>query len=371
MYLFKRSILGGKCHLRMDSELRRLYTDPSLESSYGGVDKLWKSTGKKYARSKVKDFLHGQDTYTLHRGLRKSFKRNRIISWGVDYLWQADLVDVTMLYKFNKPYKYLLTVIDVLSKYAWVVPLKDKKGVSLVNAFGKIFKGGRVPSKLNTDAGGEFVNRKLQALLKKRKVIFYTTRSEKKAAVAERFNLTLKSKMWRYFTQKNTKRYMPVLAKMVQAYNNTWHSSIKMKPSDVTEENASQVWYTLYGKDYQERKPLKYKYRVGDSVRISKLKATYEKSYLPNWTEEIFTVKECVPSRPPVYRLQDSEGLLIEGTFYAEELLKVTVNEEKRYIVEKVLDQKKRRGETLVLVKWRGYPKSASSWIPKSSLETI
>jgi hypothetical protein len=257
-------------------------------------------------------------------------------------------------------------VIDVLSKYSWVVPLKTKTGAELVTAFAKIFKGDRIPTKLGTDRGGEFENKKLTSYLKSKNITFYTTRSEKKAAVVERYNKTLKSRMWRYFTWANTRRYRGVLAKLVDSYNHTVHRSTGMKPADAGHHNSHQLLARFY-KDVPQRKEVAFKFRIGDKVRISKIKTVFEKSYLPNWTEEIFTIADALHRNPPVYRISDYKGEIIEGTFYEPELQKVREKKDPVYVVEAVLKEKKDK----VLVKWRGYPKSMNSWIPKSSLFSL
>ena len=201
---------------------------------------------------------------------------------GIDAQFQADLVDVQNLSRFNKDYKYLLTCIDILSKNAWVVPLKTKQGQELLKAFQTILSSGRKPNKLQTDQGTEFLNRVFQIFLRENNIDFFTVTSGLKASVVERFNRTFKNKTYKYFTAKSTLTYIDVLPRLVKSYNNTYHRSIKMKPSQVTKSNEAKVWDTLYGKDVERR--VRYKFQVGDCVRISKVKRMFEKSYLPNFT---------------------------------------------------------------------------------------
>ena len=165
------------------------------------------------------------------------------------------------LSKENSGYKYILTVIDVLSKYAWVEPLKTKSEENLVKAFEKNLKKGQKPEKLHSDYGTEFTNRLFQTLLKE-KITFFTTYKETKASVVERFNQTLKGKMWKYFTANNTLKYIDVLQKLVRSYNHSRHRSIGMRPSDVNLKNESVVWERLYGDE--ANKLFKYKFSVGD-----------------------------------------------------------------------------------------------------------
>ena len=157
---------------------------------------LYREAKKRYPSltfSQVKTWLQSKDTYILHKPVRYNFPRNRVIVTGIDDQWQADLVDVSSLASFNKGYKFLLTCIDVFSKFTWVVPLKNKTGESLVNGFQSILDLGGTPEKLQTDKGTGFLNRNFQSLLKENSTHFFTTNSELKASMVECFNCTLKS----------------------------------------------------------------------------------------------------------------------------------------------------------------------------------
>jgi transposase InsO family protein len=145
-----------------------------------------------------------------------------VVVYRIDHQWQANLVDLGKLAFYNKGFKYLLTCIDVLSRYAWVVPLKDKTGKTLKEAFQVIFKMGQQPIRLQTDKGTEFTNRIFQKFLNEHDVHFFTTYNEEtKANIVERFNRTLKTKMWKYFTYRETLPYVDVLSDMVASYNHT------------------------------------------------------------------------------------------------------------------------------------------------------
>ncbi|GBO09823.1 Putative uncharacterized transposon-derived protein F54H12.3 [Araneus ventricosus] len=297
------------------------YQYPKHVASFGGVDSLYRASEGQVSKKAIQKWLQGVNAYTLHKPVRKKFRTNRVIVYAIDQQWQADLVDLISIKKFNKGFRYILTCIDILSKHAWVVPLKRKRGVDIINAFKVIFKERR-PEYLQTDQGTEFKNEKFQQFLKANKVKFFTTFNATKVSVVERFNRTLKTKMFKYFTFKNTHNYIDVLDQLVYSYNHTYHSSIKRAPVEVNSENEQDVWLTLYGNmENVERKPCAFK--EGDTVRISKAKLTFEKGYETNWTEELFTVSECVKRNPLVYRVKDLLGEDIQGTFYAQELQKV------------------------------------------------
>jgi transposase InsO family protein len=163
-----------------------------------------------------------------------------VVVYGIDHQWQANLVDLAKLSSYNKGFKYLLACIDVLSRYAWVVPLKDKTGKTLIDAFQVIFKSGRCPIRLQTDKGTEFTNRVFQKFLNEHDVHFFTTYNEEtNASIVERFNRTLKTKMWKYFTHKETLTYVEVLSEMVASYDHTVHRTIGIPPAEVTWANKN------------------------------------------------------------------------------------------------------------------------------------
>ena len=292
---------------------------------------------------------------------------------GKDEQWQADLVDVQALKKDNDGYRFLLTVIDVLSKYAWVVPLKDKTGKSLVDAFDTVFKkDGRVPERLQTDAGKEFLNKEFQRFLTSKNVHHFVTYNETKAQIVERFNRTLKNRMWRYFTFQNGRRYVEILPALVEGYNKAYHRSIGTAPERVTQINAQDIWHRLYGKDFVKRSTrVRFKFKVGDKVRISKKKGTFEKGYLPNWTEEVFSIAQRLRRIPPVYRLREYDGTMLDGTFYERELQRVQQSEADLFRIEKILKTRGKGKDEEYLVRWSGWPSKYDQWIRASSLKRL
>lgn len=257
--------------------------------------------------------------------------------------------------KFNGGIKYLLTVIDVFSKYGWIVPLKSKTGVEVARAFNKIFKE-RKPEKLWVDKGKEFYNKNVRVL----RVELYSTENEEKSCVVERWNRTMKEKMFKYFSANSTRKYINVIDEMVNDYNSTRHSSIKMTPVAASDKkNESAVWMNLYGNEPLHDIHLKFK--VGDKVRITKKKGLFEKAYTPKWTEEVFTVSLVQYTDPPTYKITDNNGEEIQGTFYEPELQKTS---QEIFRIEKVICKRGSKS----LVKWLGYPETFNSWVNNISL---
>ena len=210
----------------------------------------------------------------LHKPVIKKFNQKKVYLQFKDNIWGVDLADMQSLSKKNKGIKYLLCAIDLFRKYAFVVPLKDKKGISITNAFKKIIKqSGRKPNKMWVDQGSEFYNHDFKKWLTDNDIEMYSTYNEGKSVVAERFIKTLKNKLYKHMRANNKNVYYNVLNDIVSEYNNTKHSTIKMKPIDV--KNNKRV----YIDEHNEKSA---RFNVGDRVRISKFKNIFAKGYTPN-----------------------------------------------------------------------------------------
>ena len=338
---------------------------PGSLSGASNFSRALKERGIKVTQEKLKDYLSFEPTYTLHKPARRKYKRNKVTSLGIDYLWQLDLVDMLKFSKVNKGYKFLLTCIDVFSKYAWVKPLKSKEGEAILTAFKEILKEGRAPEKIQTDPGKEFINKNFKKYLDEKKISIYVVNSELKASVIERFNRTFKEKMRRNFTLVGKYIYYDVIDSLINAYNNSYHRTIKMKPSSVTKDKEQEIYDLVFTNTKTPAK--KFKLQINDKVRISKYKTVFNKGYTPNWSEEIFFISEQIPRSPPVYKIRDLTDEPVEGVFYETELQKI-VKEDDVFKVEEILKRRIRNRKEEVLVKWLGYPEKFNSWEPASSI---
>ena len=298
----------------------------------------------------------------LHKPIRRNFPKRRVIVRNVDDTWCSDLVDMQKLSKWNKGYKYLLMVLDLFSKYGWIVPLKTKTGLEVSKAFESIFKKGK-PKKLWVDKGKEYYNKNMLDLLAKNNIEIYSTENEEKSSVCERWNRTIKEKMYKRFTMQNNTVYIEILPKILSSYNNSKNRSIGMTPNQARKpQNYGKVYFNLYGDLTESQKPT---FKIGDTVRISKYKRkTFDKGYTPNWTEEVFVISEIQPTDPITYKIKDLNGEEIRGTFYREELQK---RDQTIYRIEKVI----RKTKDKALVKWKGYPAEFNSWIPLKDLQSL
>lgn len=349
----------------IDTKLNEIYYDPSQPGSYGSINELIKAAKlKKNKRNTVKEWLSTQDTYTLHKPIKRKFKKRKVFVPGMNHLWQMDLIDIIALDRYNDNYKYILTIIDCFSRFAYAIPLKNKTGQSITNAVSSIIDEGlNQPTYIQTDKGGEFLNATFQKFLKQRHIIHYSVESENKACIVERFNRILKDKMWKYFTKNRTYRYLDVIDKFVKTYNNTFHSSIKTTPANVNHKNESKIMKLLYDGYNSRDKKIKYKFNVGDQVRISGLRKVFDKGYEEKWTNEIFVVSARLPTQPPTYNLKDEGGESIKGGFYAQELQKVK-KLDNIFRIEKVLKTRtNKKGHLQHYVKWLGYPAKFNSWV--------
>ena len=250
----------------------------------------------------------------FHKPIIKKFNKRKVYSQFKDNIWGVDLADMQSLSRKNKGIKYLLCAIDLYSKYAFFIPLKDKKGISIVNAFNKIIKqSNRKPNKIWVDQGGEFYDNVFKKWLSDNDIIMYSTYNEGKSVVAERFIRTLKNKLYKHMTATGKNVYYDVLDDVVNKYNNTKHSTIKMKSIDV--KNNKRV----YIDEHNEKDS---RFKVGDTVRISKFKNIFAKGYTPNWRKEIFIVDKINDTVLYTYNIKDLNDDEIIGSFYDRELQK-------------------------------------------------
>lgn len=348
--------------------LESVYFNIGNPAGYGSIQSLTKAT--RLPRKKVEAWLRQQRTYTTHKPARIHFPTRSYVTRGLNQQWQADLVEMQPYARENQGYRYLLTVIDIFSRYAMVRPLKRKTPNEVIQAFKSIFQDEDVrPRYLQTDQGLEFESRPVRAYLQSEGVEQFSVKSQFKAAMVERFNRTLKTRMWRVFTHRGNYRWLDILQSLVDAYNHSYHRVLGQTPASVTKDDETRIWLRLYGKLKKPSDRYKSKYKVGDRVRISKVKGHFEKGYRPNWTEEIFTVHAVNRKYLPLtYKLQDWRGDIIDGSFYASELQSVD-DSDQVYTIEKVIRTRGQGARKEYLVKWLGY--DATSWVKEADFRRL
>lgn len=286
------------------SEIEETYLDPKKGfSSASEIHRRLKDAdGKaKYSLAQVKEFLNDEETVQRHKRQQKT--PFHITAHFVDHKWQADLVDVSSIMHQNSHFTFLLTVIDVLSKYAWVIPLKHKTDQEIYNGFIKIFSEGRIPVILQTDNGTEFKNKKMKSLTDAFGIDHQFNRAGDKQSqgVVERFNRTILSRIEKYKTANGTKRYLDVLDDLVENYNTSRHSTIDKSPLEALEDPPAPIDNSnvkeVLNEEKEKRKtdvgvPLFMisDFKVGDRVRRIINKGQFEKGYKPNWTARVYTI---------------------------------------------------------------------------------
>lgn len=347
----------------MENKILNKYYDYENPGSFSGLNSFLKNN--KIKRSQVKKVLEGSEPYTFHKKAINKFKRSHFKADYVDHIWQVDLLDFRNLKnkRFAQWYGYIFVCIDVLSKYAWVEPIENKSAENSKIAIKKILeKSNRKPKIIYSDKGNEFLG-EYKVFLDKHQIDQQFTNSKFKASVAERFIRTLKEKLFRVFTHRKQTKYIDILQKIVNNYNNSYHSSIGTTPSKVNKDNEKDIYNKLYGDSESLENYIEFDFKVGDYVRIKIEKDIFEKGYTQKWTSEIFCIESQIPSNPPKYtikKLDNNSTTSLNKFYYTEELQKVTIKEFP-YDTFEVINE----NNTHLKVKQLNNEEQKETWIPK------
>ena len=361
----------GTTGLKMEEILSKVYHDVRNPAGFASVAKLYDAVKLQHPEITLKnvtEWLSKQKSYSLLKPIRNKFQRNRVLVAGLNEEFQADLLDVTNLSGSNRNFKFLLTVIDVLSKYGYAIPLKRKTAAEVRRGFQLIFNE-RVPALIQTDDGNEFKGT-VQELFKHYGIMHIPSNDARiKCSVAERFNKTLRLKIAKYLRFTGKKNYIDVLQNIVSTYNNTVHRAIRMRPIDVTVDTQSQAFGNLYGnRSYREmlleafRK--KTNLKLGDFVRVRAKKNTFGRGYQDNWSTQLYRVLYIHRTgSKPMYRVTDALGVPMKRKYYQDDLQKVKPNEHKITLTNR---KRTRAGKTEVEVVYDG--NSTPVWILETSV---
>lgn len=356
----------------LNNLLHSLFFKLKSPSSYSGIQALYAEAKKHDPKVTLKDvetFLHNERTWTLYKPARRRYKRLKTIPSGLNTDWQCDLCIFDELKAENDQYRYLLVCIDVLSRKIHVAPARTKKSEDMIEAFNRLFEKAKVlPHKIYSDSGVEFQAKKMLEYFKQKDIlkrVMYSPHLH--AGVVERANKTIKLRLYKYFSQNNTTRWLEAIYKIVDGINNSVSRTIGMTPNQVTYENAQQLWARLYKED-EPPETGRNKFSRGDIVRIGKEKGAFGRSFHPNYTDELFKIRRVNPTNPPSYRIEDLEGQNILGIFYEPDLVKTTLDTTHR--IAEVLKTRKRKGIVEHFVRWVGYSDKFNSWIKDSDLVT-
>ena len=297
----------------------------------------------------------------LHKPIKHKFPTRSVIVNHKDQTWSMDLADMSTWKDSNDGVTYILTSVDVYTRWAAARPLKSKSAKDVLDAIKDIVaESGRKPSLLWVDEGKEFKNRELTAWRKANDIGLYHTYGRGKSVIVERFNRTLKTMMWRELTARNTHEWIDILPELIDTYNNTKHSKLKMTPNEASAhpEKVAKVWAALRK---EQREPTKPKFKIGDVVRISRSKGLFEKGYDVNWSREVFRISSVDERNPPMYHIIDRRDEEIKGSFYNEELQHVKHPDV--FLIDHVIKEKGKGSKKQLFVRWLGYGPQNDSWI--------
>ena len=297
----------------------------------------------------------------LNKPTINKFERQKVIVNYINEIHSTDLVDMSQYSKINKNYKYIFTNIDVFLKIAYAFPLKSKKIQDIKACFEKIFKNNK-PKFIWSDKEPAFFSKEMQKFFKDNNVKIYHTNSHLKAVVIERFNRSLRELMMKHFVKNNNTIWYNILPKLIKIYNNRYHSTIKMKPIEVSKSNEKYIKENIYTYNTISKNP---KFKIGDLVRISlKRRPIFDKpSGNIKWSEELFRIHSINRSNVITYKIKDLNNEIIDGIFYGKELQK-SKNTSEIYIIEKII----RKNKNKYLVKWRGYSDDFNSYVDKDDI---
>ena len=304
------------------NKLQKLYYDYKHPAGYGSINNL--SLYSKINKKKVKEWLETQPIYSLFKPYKKLRRNNNFlptIGYGNNYCHQADLIDISRLSKWNDGIRYLLTLIDIFSKKAFVVPLKNKFGKTVMKALNRIYRYKiNIPINFQSDAGREFKNQYVENYLKFKKIKYWVSTSPYKAAICERFNRSLQMKLYKIMKHKKTKSYLPFLQDTVQTYNNSIHRSHGLKPNQITKKDFHKVFSRLYDKRVNKSQ-FQVHFKVGDNCRLINNPKLFRKGFFPSFSDEIYCILSIdYKTKPVTYKLVSDDGVILPGKFYGNEL---------------------------------------------------
>lgn len=358
---------GSSLSNREYNKLHTLYTEFSKNNTaaFGSVTSLQKNS--KLPRAKVLQYLHSNPTYTKLRTPVRNFKRLKAVSPAIDEIWSMDLAYVDKVAHHNDKIHYLLVSVDVLSRFLRVEPLVNKRADTAKAGLVKMIErgGGRFPHKIWVDKGSEFFGA-FATFCKKHDIIIYSTHSETKSALAERYIRTLKNVLYKYLEHQQSsaaaspdkysynlrrkkegivssnidpkRRYIDRLQDIVKLVNSRVNRSIKMAPAAITlkdteyllkiqqqqqQHRQNNVQTPLVGAKQKRKRRIGFK--VGDVVRVAKENLPFKKGYQPQYTEELYRIRSVVTGDPVTYALEtvgEPIAAHVLGKFYQPELVK-------------------------------------------------
>ena len=358
-------------------KLAKLFYTAKSPGSFTSPYKLYKAAaqlqngGPRIDGQMVKSWLDNEEVQSLHKPVRLNFKRSKVLTKGLRDMLEIDLIDVSNISDSNDDIKFILVLIDAFSRELWVAPQKSKNAKDTLKSLSFLLEKSGIPQRIRGDSGKEFVNKHVEDKIERNNIKFINVNNEKsKAAFAERVIRTLKKKIYKYLHRNRTNRYIDVLDDLVHSYNNTYHSSIRMKPNEVNKANEFEVWMKLYMPSLLKA-PRPPNFSVNDKVRITRYRNKFPRGYYQQWTQEFFKISKVIRSSPMRYQLVDLKDEPITGSFYEDELQKVYKPDTTKYDIEDIVDERGRGLQKQYLVKFEGWPAKFNEWVKAKDVTNL
>lgn len=364
--------------VRMTDEqlLQQLYTDPGHPASLSSARRLWLAARARHRSLRLSDvqrWLTGNETWTKYARARHRYPTNPWVVAGLNSCHHADLAFFNDLRRWNDGYSTLLVSVDVLSRFICVEPLRSKTAQHVAEAYERMLgrEADRIPSRLVTDKGGEFMGGPFQRLLRDYRIQHVLPKNPTvKACYAENAIWRIKNKLEKYMNAVNSFRWIDCIGKIVSSLNATLLPSIGMAPVDVNHQNADFVHQRLYVDGRQQQQKPRQTFQKGDVVRISLARSTFSKgSRRQRFSEELFQVHKILwRERRACYVLKDLAGEILDAFFYTEELQRFVPAADQSYPINRILRRRVRNGKKELFVSFRGYPPKFNQWIPATDI---
>jgi hypothetical protein len=380
----------------IDSYLNKRYYDPKRPAAFTSTQKLFESIKRegryKIPLKRINEWGETQDSITLHRRpIYKGRPQRKVIVGLNNSVFDVDLLVLNQkrFTSANAGYSYILCAIDILSRHGYLAAIKSKSPTDVIKGFKDIFERvTHLPRSICSDHGIEFSSKEIQSFFKDRGINHYMTNSSHKANYSEIFIRGVKKRLFRIFQRRGSYKYLDILEDVEKSYNNTFHTGIHMKPSDVNETNQEKVWFNSYyppkayktafikaidsTKKHRNVKSDPFKYEIGDQVRISYLKEPFMRDYEERWSGEVYTItSKKLFQGTPTYKLKDYSGDQIKGYFNQWEIQKVTFDPNKSFSIDKVLKTRTKDGVKESFVTFSSWPKKYAQWIPTANIKPI
>jgi hypothetical protein len=354
----------------IDEEIKLNYKTPGHPIAYSSARNIYKFYNGDIPLKRIKEILKTVESYSIHKEFHKG-PQNISFARFKRYQFQIDLCFLIDYAQWNDNVKYLLTVIDCFTRFAFIRTLKSKDSRSVLKEFQSIINElDKKPMMIVCDKGSEFVNKSFKDYCKNEDMKLILPKSNLHASYVERFNRTIQNLIFRFMTENSTNRYIDHLDRILLTYNSRFHRMIGMSPLEAENNpEAELIINNSIAKRDTLMKKVYPKLKIGEFVRISKQKDKFSRGYQPQSQVEIFRINSISKNKKiPLYYLVDENNENIEGGFYSYELTPVNIN---TYRIEKILNRRTFRGQKQVLVKWLGYDDNFNRWIPEEDLNII